>query len=334
MAAANQASAAQTPRAVFLPRTPQRACARCARSKQRCVWSADSESPGSFESASCDRCAKSNLECTPCEARPRKKRGKSTCFVNVPISRVRELEQKVDGIMSLLASNQHTRLPVADSLQGISTPSSAVSAISCAHNVIRTNTPSDSCNIGAAPTTETINLAHGYNITASEAEDVLSTYREKLTPLFPFVPLPSESALQMHHRTPLLFHAIVMVVTSGDVELQQKLKQDFREKIATKIIVHAEKSLELLQAILVYLACSARSDFHFYMCAQGTDFVQLAISLVMDLGLGKPPSQSWGTIPRLFVDDAGYLLKGSRMKELHGLEDMRAMLGCYYMANL
>ncbi|KAM0820133.1 putative Transcription factor domain-containing protein [Seiridium cardinale] len=249
----------------------------------------------------------------------------------MPISRVRELEQKVDGIMSLLASKQHTQLPVADSLQGISTPSSAVSAISCAHNVIRTNTPSDSCNIGAAPTTETINLAHGYNITASEAEDVLSMYREKLTPLFPFVPLPSESALQTHHRTPLLFHAIVMVVTSGDVELQQKLKQDFREKIATKIIVHAEKSLELLQAILVYLAWS---DFHFYMCAQGTDFVQLAISLVMDLGLGKPPSQSWGTIPRLFVDDAGHLLKGSRMKELHGLEDMRAMLGCYYMANL
>ncbi|RYP45711.1 hypothetical protein DL768_007982 [Monosporascus sp. mg162] len=310
MAATYQVSAAQTPRAVPPPRIPQRACARCARSKQRCVWSANGGRSGGAGSTSCDR--------------PRKKRGKST--------RVKELEHKVDGIMSLLAANQYAPLPVSDPLRNNTTHSTPVPAISCVHGVHPTSTPSQSCNIGAATNTETIQLAPGYSITAQEAEDILSTYREKLTPHFPFVPLaPTESALQLHRQSPLLFHVIVMVTLPGDLEVQLKLRQHFRETIARKMIVHSEKSVEMLQAILVYIIWS---DFHFYMCAQGTDFIQLAIALVMDLGLGKPPSQSWGTIPRLLVDDAADLLKGARMKELHSLEDMRAMLGCFYLVNL
>ncbi|KAL8382148.1 hypothetical protein RB595_006095 [Gaeumannomyces hyphopodioides] len=71
-----------------------RACLRCSRSKLRCMRTADpSVKP-------CVRCARLGAECTIPEAKPRgPRRGQGR--------RVGQLEQKLDGIMSLLTASKH-----------------------------------------------------------------------------------------------------------------------------------------------------------------------------------------------------------------------------------
>ncbi|KAF3768090.1 hypothetical protein M406DRAFT_289423 [Cryphonectria parasitica EP155] len=69
-----------------------RACQSCARSKMRCVWPSE---PGATP---CQRCTKIKAPCTLPEINPRRRRGPST--------RVGQLEEKIDGIMSLLNASQ------------------------------------------------------------------------------------------------------------------------------------------------------------------------------------------------------------------------------------
>lgn len=75
-----------------------------------------------------------------------------------------------------------------------------------------------------------------------------------------------------------------------------------------------------------------RGDYHFYVAAQATNLLQLMIALVIDLDLNKAPKRP-GFLPGSLVEDVSRD-KGVAVRPPHTLEEMRALLGCFYLNSL
>lgn len=74
-------------------------------------------------------------------------------------------------------------------------------------------------------------------------------------PNFPFVVLAgSLTAHELYETDVSLFWAVMSTVASISAELQPEVKASLRAQVSERVVVRREKSLYLLQAILVYLA--------------------------------------------------------------------------------
>lgn len=87
-----------------------------------------------------------------------------------------------------------------------------------------------------------------------EAESLLHEFR-KMIDFFPFVTIcPSTTAKELSSEKPLLLLAVLMTASYSNRPLQSALEQLYKQDLASRVIVHAQKSLDALQSILVYLA--------------------------------------------------------------------------------
>ena len=73
----------------------------------------------------------------------------------------------------------------------------------------------------------------------------------------------------------------------------------------------------------------ARGLFQFYLESKATSLLQLATSLVIDLGLNVSPMAP-SHAPNRLLDEARRL-KGLKWRNGHTLEEMRAFLAVFYM---
>ena len=90
---------------------------------------------------------------------------------------------------------------------------------------------------------------------ASEATELLSIYKTRLAPNFPFVLVPEHmSAQELQQQKPFLYESILMVATYSNSDRQAAMAQELLQTLTTSIILKSESSLDLLQAILVYTA--------------------------------------------------------------------------------
>jgi hypothetical protein len=97
-------------------------------------------------------------------------------------------------------------------------------------------------------------------LTLEKACSFLTVFRE-MSSYFPFVILPTEATLQsMFYERPFLLLAALATASSKEKRLQHVLEEELRTTLSTKVVVEGEKSLDLLQGLLVYLAWSA----HFF----------------------------------------------------------------------
>lgn len=71
---------------------------------------------------------------------------------------------------------------------------------------------------------------------------------------FPFVPIPLTKSREMCRSHPLLIKAIIYACRPQDAHDQETINRWFVEHFARHIVILNEKSIELLQAILVFLA--------------------------------------------------------------------------------
>lgn len=78
-----------------------------------------------------------------------------------------------------------------------------------------------------------------------------------------------------------------------------------------------------------------RGDFHFFVDSQATNFVQLAVALVIDLGLSRWPLD-FGKASSLMLRDAASQNRGGKKYsgKQHTMDDMRAALGTFYVTSL
>lgn len=70
---------------------------------------------------------------------------------------------------------------------------------------------------------------------------------------FPFVIIETTNALALYTHSPCLFWAVMCAVAPETERLSDEITAWFRKDLAERIIAKQERSIELLQAILVYL---------------------------------------------------------------------------------
>ena len=88
-----------------------------------------------------------------------------------------------------------------------------------------------------------------------EAEMMLLEFKTNMTQQFPFVVIPSDNTSQhLHHERPLIWKAIVVAASHENSSRQLALGDELMEDLTTRLLFKAEKSLDLLQALLVFIA--------------------------------------------------------------------------------
>ncbi|XEV05307.1 hypothetical protein FSHL1_010594 [Fusarium sambucinum] len=298
-----------------------RACMNCAKLKMKCQW--PNSGSGRPEKA-CSRCLRMKLECQVPEVTQRRKRGKST--------RVAQLEKKIDGIVSLLAANQRNLTPLtpespkeptqprSQSMASLSISPRSLDMIPCGSDI-----PPN-----FAPNAE---LFPGFRVSHQQAAERLALYKRDYVPHFPFVPLSGiMTSHELYIESSLLFWTILAVVSPLEDKVQMEFKSWFRRYLAEHVVVRQEKSIDILQAILIYLGWN---DFHFYGELQVTNIVQMAIGLVIDLRLDKFAGSFLGG-PKTMLGDAWTTMGRSCLKGkiYQSSADKRAVLGVYHITNL
>lgn len=186
------------------------------------------------------------LRCSAPEYTPRRPRGKSTYVATVQHQlapdtnlgrRVAQLEQKIDGLVSMLSA----RPPAFPSPESPFTPATA--------NTEQGQTPP---LVGTA-VDGLLELIPGFRLTVAQASHYLELYRSHYMVNFPFVIIESTNALALYTHSPCLFWAVMCAVAPETERLNDEITAWFRKNLAERIIANQERSVELLQAILVYL---------------------------------------------------------------------------------
>lgn len=91
--------------------------------------------------------------------------------------------------------------------------------------------------------------------TDHEAIYLLNLYRAEMAPLFPFVVISRRvTPEQLRLEKPVLYMAIMMVACQSDVHRQLSIARIVRQEISQAVLIRSERSLALLEGLLLYIA--------------------------------------------------------------------------------
>ncbi|KAL8881387.1 MAG: hypothetical protein Q9198_001402 [Flavoplaca austrocitrina] len=242
-----------------------KACEACRSRKIKCKPSLSSSS------RICECCATSNRECI-FVVRSNKRRRRRTDV------RVTELEKQIEALGALvnqrnpIASEKSHGLPADDDvhtsgmaalmqfdqLPGQGTHHNQEDKLLSIHQAANSSScSSTSAIVGAAPRILYENpiedvIDRGL-VSIKDAEHLLMRYIQELVPHFPIVPLPEDVTLSdMRRRKPVLLLS-VLAAAAGTAHADQnmKLNLEIQQTYADLVVMKGEKSLELLQSILI-----------------------------------------------------------------------------------
>ena len=271
------------------------ACENCSRSKCRCV--ARPGGPG------CERCHRLNRPCMPSD---------STRSLNAqrnnPVTRIAQLEGKLDGLVSLLQAGQLVTLPQSGHV--LSPPHS------------NTSTPA----VPASPASSSL----AFEASAEEGDQCLSDFRSHMLKYFAIVDV-SADAQWLRKERPFLFLCI-MAVSSQSTQTKLALGERIKQTLAQRIILDNDPgviSIDLLLGLLTFLTWGHDHLLH-DSAASLSRFTQLAMTLVFDLRLNKPLSDESNMLP------VGSLAAGCAVPRgpARSMEERRAVLGCFVMSSM
>ena len=162
-----------------------------------------------------------------------------------------------------------------------------------------------------------------------QSEEILAIFRRDYCSEFPFVLLSTdETSESLRHYKPFLFLSIVAATSYTNPQLQQRLAREIQKQIASRMIINNEKSLDLLQGLLVYLA------WYHYFFQDGSSqillLLQLCVTLVNEMGLTRDHSTRV-TTKRDQVAEAPAGTGSSPKKP--SLSELRAFLGTFYLCS-
>lgn len=168
-------------------------------------------------------------------------------------------------------------------------------------------------------------------LSIQDVETYLNRFREMCSH-FPFVTIPHDTTVYMMFKDrPLLLHSALAVSASSDFHLQKVLEKSFKELMLRKLMLDAEKSIDLLQSILVCLGWG--HFFHVPKRDQSYQLLQMAIGLCVDLGLNLTPSFAMHKKLGLHLDH--YQPQGDVDEDIFwSREARRAFLGCYHVSTM
>lgn len=241
-------------------------------------------------------------------------------YANQLPRRMKQLEQRVESLMGMLAPNTQpstwtqtisSTTPLADTTSGAS---GSMPELFNAHTPLASYiTPDESPHQSDLVTFTPYDPILAGIIREDEAVACLHEFHSSFCQQFPFVAVDAfTDARTLRTEQPFLFLAILTVTTYRMPTIQRILDEEFRDQVATRIIGHAHKGLELLQGLLVHTAF-----YHFFYRPgkqQLTLMVQLCVAAVQDLGVSRNVRAQHNTDPNKAV------------------VEKRAILGTYYLA--
>lgn len=91
-------------------------------------------------------------------------------------------------------------------------------------------------------------------ISCAQAEESIR-YFQSTAGNFPFVIIPSHTTLDyLRRERPFFLLSVLAMAAQSNLKLQGLLEQELRESMGKRIVMNGEKSMDLLQGLLNYLA--------------------------------------------------------------------------------
>ena len=159
-----------------------------------------------------------------------------------------QLESKLDSIVTLLASTQKAQ--------------NAYRSPDSSHSEARERQTS----VEDVPTVTTISSTDGagsevlglsdsiLGVGLQEVERLLRLFKSDLAAHFPFVAVSDDSIENLHRLRPALVMAIIVASSFESLSQQRKLAGKLLKYLSIHVLVQGEKSLDLLQGLLVFAA--------------------------------------------------------------------------------
>lgn len=316
----------------------------CVKAKAKCT-------PHSEIEGVCQRCHRLKKQCCLHERSSRKRTRK------LKPTRVAQLEQKLDGLVSLLTTNQSTlKITPLTQASDVLLPRSPVSLDYNVSAVGHSTATPQSINLdGEAAAAQTLGSdlppadllcttsAGNLPVTSQgvsqlepdgqEAEVLLLEFKTNLTEQFPFVVIhPDITSQSLHHGRPLLWKAIIVAASHENSDRQMGLGASLMEDLTTRLLFRAEKSLDLLQALLVFIAWY---HYHTLVNPQVTNLLHLTKALINNMGLNR--TQSAYDRGKLFLDGHDFTKSGTQTSlgsESSRSDGWRALAGCFYLTSV
>ncbi|OAP61373.1 hypothetical protein AYL99_03576 [Fonsecaea erecta] len=250
------------------------ACKECREKKLRCVPSDDGgDACNSDDWCLATRCSRLGKQCQVPEVKQRKRKARLR-------GRVEQLESSYSEILSLLRSEKTAGDTNGMAAMSNSTPSYTDSQLSQNASLV---SPSG-FHSGQSDATNNFLL----DIPSDECEKLMSDFRRMSSHHFPYVliPEPCPVASLMEER-PMLYQAILVSTTWRNPARQSALKDKFLRDLGDRYFIKSERSLDLLQALIVYFGWC---QWHAYPVAtQVYRLASLVVALAAELGIDQKP---------------------------------------------
>jgi hypothetical protein len=162
-------------------------------------------------------------------------------------------------------------------------------------------------------------------ISLEDAGQLVSFYKHELAPFFPLVILPSNTtATALRHSKPILFLSVISAAAIAiDANLAAVLNREMVRLYAERFFIDGEKSLELVQALLLMIVFYYPPDSPLKL--QFYQYTHIASTMALEIGLA-----SKRRVPNKKSGD-----RKSRYEPYDELlaEQARAVLGCYNLGS-
>ncbi|KAL1846292.1 hypothetical protein Plec18170_009281 [Paecilomyces lecythidis] len=164
-------------------------------------------------------------------------------------------------------------------------------------------------------------------ITMETAHELVYLFINDLAPLFPVVVLPTDTNVaQLRQSKPVLFLSVVAAAAIAvDAKLAEILNREIVRLYAERFFIEAEKSLELVQSLLIMIVFSYPPNSPLKI--QIYQYTHIAATMALEIGLAskkrvskKPASRRGGQDQHNVFDQ-------------HMAEQARAILGCYHLCS-
>ncbi|KAK3388012.1 hypothetical protein B0H63DRAFT_522030 [Podospora didyma] len=264
---------------VVLP-SKRRACVACTTAKSKCT---------PLSTNICERCSRLGKRCIyldmPERRRHNQSRGNASSSSN---RRVDALESKIDGLLEQISILTGQRKPDHCELSRTPptlnpTPAATSSASSQSVDHQHDGVLSVGFHAGGLGAGDIIDRGL---ITLEHARTLVASFKQDFVPYFPFVALgATDSADYVRKDSPFLFLCIAAITSSSDLALQVELGEEICRQVSSRLIMGAQRSLDLLRGLLIYSAW-----YHYFAWsghAQIFMFVQLCVTVVHDLDFQK-----------------------------------------------
>ncbi|KAH8703596.1 hypothetical protein BGW36DRAFT_88931 [Talaromyces proteolyticus] len=307
-----------------------RACINCARAKCKCILR--------DEGSSCERCSRLKKQCTPSPTvRKKRQRGSN--------SQTARLEQKLDGLVSLLKSgnrnNDYFGNTSADAspewgLNGNrqsetaeashrETPTSTNKTVA-AHTISSlTNSISPLTPVSESLAPFPYAIPPDADVSAEDSEHYVHMFRTQYLKFFPFFWLrEGKTSLELRQEYPFLWLSI-MSISSTLLPQQMALARVVREVTSQEIIMKGERSIDLLLGLLCVVAWGHAQVHLGPLLAV---FSHLIIAVANDLELHKAPTKDFTKIPGCPPPNIHYKFK---IPNTRTMEHRRTILACFLL---